>query len=278
MFEIQFVKYLDDPSEGAIRRAPYDNYFPAYDDRNDEYLHSAECFHGFELLQEYVGGGFSVEGELDNQMWQYFVLEPSGVVGVNEDLYIQPVIYPPVSEDLCPTVIYIDPFNAFGDGRHPTTSLCLRYLVEHLCYISPEDRMKLSLLDAGAGTGILSIAAEKLGVGAIDAVELNIPAVESARKNIEMNKCVRVNVQQGDIHGFTGSGRYSIILANIITDVIISCIQSLAKLLHPDGIMIVSGISARRAREAERHFFDNGLTVSDSACLDGWNGYLLRLR
>jgi len=198
------------------------------------------------------------------------------IVELQGGFYVQPLASPSMAPPPAAEVIYIDPFSAFGDGRHPSTVLCLRFLAEYMGMLTMEGRAGISVLDAGAGTGILSIAAEKLGAGLVDAVELNAAAVENARGNIQLNGCERTAVRQGDLLSVGFTRTYDIVLANLISDVIISCLGVLANLVRTGGKMIASGISHTRAAEVEEHFYGAGLRIVDSASLDGWMGYLLK--
>ncbi|MGV7929431.1 MAG: 50S ribosomal protein L11 methyltransferase [Spirochaetota bacterium] len=274
MFQIHVVKHIDEPAGHEEARVILDDYESPYELDHGEFLHCADAFRSLERFEESVGASADPFGDIGDSIWRCHA-ENMDVVELDAGLYIQPLASASMEPPSAPSVIYIDPFSAFGDGRHPSTSLCLHFLVGHMEAFSASERAALSVLDAGAGTGILSIAAEKLGAGLIDAVELHGAAAENARRNARINGCGRVIVRQGDLLTVGFENEYDIVLANLISDVIISCIGVLAPLVRPGGVMIASGIGRMRAAEVEERLCANGLRIRDFALLDGWMGYLL---
>jgi len=134
------------------------------------------------------------------------------------------------------TVIDIDPGMAFGTGGHPSTRLCLRALLDHLPASAP------TVFDIGTGSGILAIAAARLGAARVWAVDSDPVAVAVARANARLNGVAsRVRVVQG-----TGldraSGRADLILANLIAEAIIPLLADLRRRLAPGGVFVGSGI------------------------------------
>ncbi|MBN2158231.1 MAG: 50S ribosomal protein L11 methyltransferase [Spirochaetes bacterium] len=174
-----------------------------------------------------------------------------------------------------PVMITIESHHTFGDGRHPTTRLCVRFLLEHLAGIDTARRDSMALIDAGTGTGVLSIIAAELGIGAIDAVDLYRHAVQCAARNIAVNGCARIRLHESDIASFETGRRYDIVAANLVTDVIIANIGKLIGLTAPGGVIIASGISAASDERARACFSERGLRIAESAVMDGWCGYLL---
>ena len=132
-------------------------------------------------------------------------------------------------------LIQLDPGMAFGTGYHPTTRLSLE-LLEHAV------EKHHHVADIGTGSGILTIAAIKLGAKHVDAIELDASAIPVAAANFQRNNVT------SQTHLFQGDGlkdtenRYHIIIGNILTKAILPIIPSCAPLLHPDGIVIFSGI------------------------------------
>ncbi len=175
-----------------------------------------------------------------------------------------------------PVTITIEPRNAFGDGRHATTWLCLRFLLEVLAGISREGRAGLSLLDAGTGTGVLAITASRLDVGRVDAVELNPHAAECAAHNIRENGCAAIALHSSDIASFRPGRAYDIVLANLVTDVILGNLGALVDLVAGGGTLIASGVSVGRDELVKDAFLSGGLRLMESSRHDGWCGYLLR--
>ncbi|QTA88994.1 50S ribosomal protein L11 methyltransferase [Desulfonema magnum] len=133
-------------------------------------------------------------------------------------------------------VLEIDPGMAFGTGTHPTTALCLR-MIEN--YLKPGD----SFLDIGTGSGILMVAAAKLGADKVCGSDSDEVAVEVARKNLILN---RINTERFGL--LTGNladeveDQFDLVTANILSQVIVVLLDSVKKTLKKNGIFICSGI------------------------------------
>lgn len=183
---------------------------------------------------------------------------------------------PGTSGSAPPLSITIDPGYSFGDGRHATTWLCVKFLVEHLSGISPGDRGRHSLLDAGTGTGVLSIIAARFGITDIDAVDIYHHAIQCAAGNCAANDCRCIRLHESDLATFSPGRRYDIITANLVTSVIIANVGMLAAHLKPGGVIIASGVSSGNDETVRHHFRSAGLSVADAVLRDGWFGYLLK--
>ena len=134
-------------------------------------------------------------------------------------------------------VIKLDPGMAFGTGHHPTTRMCLERLEE-------EVRPGLRVLDVGCGSGILSIAAAKLGASSVFALDIDSVAVGLARRNVDENGVGQVvTVLLGGLpHPDVRAGSYDIAVANISAKVVSEMARELVSALAPDGHLIASGI------------------------------------
>src|SRR6266699_2818687 len=143
----------------------------------------------------------------------------------------------------------LDPGMAFGTGLHPTTRMCLEQ-------VEQRTRPGMRVLDVGTGSGILALAAAKLGAASVHCVDNSSVAVESATANAVANHLSdRITVTLGvldEAEGARLSGQYDLVLANIIARVIGSIAPNLARVLAPDGILITSGIIEDRRHEAEK--------------------------
>jgi ribosomal protein L11 methyltransferase len=133
-------------------------------------------------------------------------------------------------------VIEIDPGMAFGTGTHPTTALCLQLLEKHLI---PGQR----ILDVGTGSGILLIAAAKLGASRLTGVDSDPMAVAVARKNLRLNGIDLHNTTLccGNLVDCIGRSHHMVV-ANILAHVIVALLDHVPALLTPGGIFICSGI------------------------------------
>lgn len=141
--------------------------------------------------------------------------------------------YRPEPGDL---VIEMDPGMAFGTGTHATTRLCLIMLEQHL-------KKGMSFLDVGTGTGILMVAAFRLGAETIRGVDNDPVAVEIARENLALNRVPpdQSGVSQADLVNKVDES-FDVICANILADVVVALIPDIRRVLAPDGLFVCSGI------------------------------------
>jgi ribosomal protein L11 methyltransferase len=147
--------------------------------------------------------------------------------------------YTPREDDV---VLYLDPGMAFGTGLHPTTRLCLRAAEE---LVTPGMRV----MDVGAGSGILSIAAARLGAGQVEAVEIDPVAARVCEENVERN---RVSVYVHVIgHALQGAPAvpFDLLLGNLTIATLLDLHPLLALQLRPGGVAVLSGVLAERAEE-----------------------------
>ena len=149
-----------------------------------------------------------------------------------------------VSDEEIDVSVQLDPGMAFGTGHHPTTRLSLELLEDS---IEPH----YHVADIGSGSGILTIAAIKLGAQRVNAIELDPTAIPVAAANFEINGIAsRVSLTQGD--GLKGvEGKYHLIIGNILTTVILPIIPHCAQRLHEAGIVIFSGILETELAQVE---------------------------
>jgi ribosomal protein L11 methyltransferase len=164
-------------------------------------------------------------------------------------------------------VLELDPGMAFGTGLHPTTRMCLEQ-------IEQRTRSGECVLDVGTGSGILALAAAKLGAANVYCIDNSSVAVESAIANAKTNHLSdRINVVLGVLDESESnrlSGKYDLVFANIIARVIGSIAPYLAQVLAPDGILITSGIIEDRRHEAEQPLLAAGLKRIDQVMIDDW--------
>lgn len=163
------------------------------------------------------------------------------------------------------TVIEIDPSSSFGTGSHTTTRLCL----EEIEKILPSLDGKVQMLDMGCGSGILGIAALKMGVSHVVAVDIDENSARIAKENFELNidDDSKYNVMFGnilndqDFYDKVCAKKYNLIAANIVADVIIWMAPVFKKVLHEKGFLITSGIIAERAKEVTDALEENDLKI-----------------
>jgi ribosomal protein L11 methyltransferase len=163
-------------------------------------------------------------------------------------------------------VIELDPGMAFGTGTHPTTRLCLRLLPELVT-------SQTELLDLGTGSGILALAAAKLGATKIVATDIDPLAVKVAQENINRNQVEGlIQVYESDLLERTLESKFNLVVANIIANVILQIIPHLHKVLETNGRFLASGIIEDRFPEVKIALEQYGFTLDKYLIEDGWVG------
>jgi ribosomal protein L11 methyltransferase len=148
--------------------------------------------------------------------------------------------------------IEITPGMAFGTGTHATTQLCLQALEKYL------KQKGLSVLDAGTGSGILSIAAARLGAGEVLGLDIDEEAVRIAKENVEKNQVSdRVNIRSGRIGEIRK--RFDAVLANIDLKGLMRMKRSLIHHLKDQGILILSGILRQEREQVRQHYLETAV-------------------
>jgi ribosomal protein L11 methyltransferase len=148
-------------------------------------------------------------------------------------------------------IVELDPGMAFGTGTHPSTSMCLKVIDELEGMLAP--RGSLRMLDVGTGSGILAIAAVKLGFKEVVGIDVDQVAVRTAQKNAEIN-----GVAEGVVFSNTPlrmlEDEYPVVVANILPHVLIYLKEHLAARLEARGFLILSGILIEKAQEVKNAF------------------------
>ncbi len=152
----------------------------------------------------------------------------------------------------------------FGTGSHPTTQAVL-FLMEK--YV----KNGIKVLDIGTGSGILAVAATKLGAGKVLAIDINLTAVETAKKTVKLNNVsdkIQVKTRSIDII----EDRYDLVTANLFPKIIISLAKSLANAVAPNGVLLLSGLVSVRIPEIIQIMKEVGLEHLESITIDFWGG------
>jgi len=167
------------------------------------------------------------------------------------------------------TVLSIDPGAAFGTGTHATTSLCLELLQD---YITPDTQM----LDIGCGSGILALASVLLGAERAVGVDIDAQSVKTAKENAEINNIsAKTEFFVGDLADKV-TGKYRVVCANIVADVIIRLLPDAANFLAEDAPLIISGIIDIRKDDVLKAVKENGFRVSAERYRDNWCAFVLK--
>jgi len=163
---------------------------------------------------------------------------------------------PPEAED----VLIVDPGRAFGTGAHETTRLCLT-LLQSIAARRPLG----GVLDVGAGTGLLAVAAARLGARPAVAVDVDPDAIESARVHAALNRAA-LAIVRGDGGRPLQRGRFDIVMANLTAALLIERRGELASLRAPEGMLLMSGMLVEDLPEVRDAYQPYGAW---DACLDG---------
>jgi len=172
--------------------------------------------------------------------------------------------------------VVLDPGLSFGTGQHPTTAFCLRELVR--CRKPGKSQ---SFLDIGTGSGILAIAAARLGYRPVEAFDFDPEAVGIASANAKRNRVSdKIHFFERDVTKFSPTGRkYSVICANLISNLLISARERILARLAPDGVVIIAGILRTDFHTVQRVYEEAGLRLVASRGKKEWrSGSFLRTR
>jgi len=202
----------------------------------------------------------AASGDWENEWKKYFVPIPVGsrllVLPLWED--------EPTNSDR--VHVKIDPGMAFGTGTHESTKLALSLLDK---YIRPNDRV----LDVGTGSGILAIAASKLGARDILATDIDPISMTAAQANAQANGVDNIELILSNLLEKVGDGdKFELVTANIVADILIRLSETLEKVLAPNAKIIFSGIINERVDDVTQAMQNAGFALHDSEIMNGWTG------
>jgi ribosomal protein L11 methyltransferase len=163
-------------------------------------------------------------------------------------------------------IISIPPEMAFGTGDHATTATCLRFLVD----IGRSRPAGWSCADLGTGSGLLAIAAKKLGAGEIFACDHDPFAVAVAERNFPRNGVDGIETKELDILTWKPRKRYDVVLANIFSTVLIQAFPVIIKTLKPGGEIVLSGILSSQAWDVFTAAASHGLGFPEVVTKGKW--------
>ena len=217
----------------------------------DAILRQAATRIGLDSLPEY-----RVEPLADND-WVRLTQSQFEPIRISQRLWIVPTWHTPSDPDAINIVL--DPGLAFGTGSHPTTRLCLRWLDENIGGGE-------NVLDYGCGSGILAIAALKLGAARATGVDVDSQAVTASRDNAAAN---RVENAQFYLPGDAPAMRYDVVVANILTNPLRMLAPLLANAARAGGRIVLSGILEEQAQDVMT-IYQQWFDMDAPVCEDGW--------
>ena len=188
---------------------------------------------------------------------------------VGERIVVRP-IWEEYKEENDELVLVLDPGMAFGTGTHETTRMCIQSLENYV----KEDSV---VFDVGCGSGILAIAAAKLGAKKAVGVDLDPVAVESAKENVGYNNLDNIEVLYGNLVEVI-DGKADIVVANIIAEVICILTEDVKRVLKDDGYFITSGIIHDRVDMVTKKLEETGFEVIEINKDGEWNCIVAKVK
>ena len=202
--------------------------------------------------------------KIEETNWQEAWKDQFTLLRVGRRLVIKPPWIPYEARD-SELVLEIDPGLAFGTGHHPTTQMVL----EELERLSPAG---MRVLDVGTGSGVLSIAAVRLGAMKVTALDVDPTAVRMARRAIRANKVAdRVSLGRGSLpHSLAPADAFHLALANISAKVISNLAPEILRCLGPGGILVTGGFLDKQEEQVAQRLRDVGLCIGNRHTMEDW--------
>ncbi len=174
-----------------------------------------------------------------------------------------------------PALLFIPAGMAFGTGDHATTATCLRLLADVSVEMAKDS---WEMLDLGTGTGILAIAARKLGARGVEAADFDPAAIRVAKENVRANALNSVRVRKLDVRDWQPERTWPVIAANLYSEVLIAAAPRIAQAAAPQCELILSGILLAQAPEVLAAFAKLGFAVHRAVPKGKWFSVRLRRR
>ena len=220
-----------------------------------------------QLLTSLQEAGFKLpapqEKIVEEQDWVRLTQSQFAPIQIGERIWVVPSWHeaPTDPNAIC---LAVDPGLAFGTGSHPTTHLCLLWLEQNTQLANQ------SLLDYGCGSGILAIAAAKLGYKPVVGTDIDPQAMVAARSNAEINQTViRFVLPNENAPDLAAETKYDIVMANILANPLQVLAPALVNKMRPGGKIVLSGVLARQAEEVITTY-SQWLTLSIWKESEGW--------
>jgi len=252
------------PAEGVLIKA----YFPQTDSLHETIAGKSSI----DVLPSYdieIGTGNITVNEVNEEDWATAWKKYYHPVQISDTFTIVPTWeeYTPSSPE--EKIIELDPGMAFGTGTHPTTTMCIRALEKTV-------QQGDTIIDVGTGSGVLSIAAAKLGASSVQAYDLDPVAVESAEMNVRLNKTDDI-VSVGQNSLLEGiEGPVDLIVANLLAEIILLFPEDAARVVKSGGLFITSGIIAAKEKVISEALEKAGFTIEEVLRMEDWVAIIAR--
>ena len=259
------INVLEHRGEAAVVKG----YFSEEDNVEEIVTYIEEKVNEIKELGINVGEG-KVESEVKYEKdWADTWKQYYKPVLVGERIVVKPIWeeYEPKGNEL---VVELDPGMAFGTGTHETTRMCIQSLERYV----NEDA---TVFDVGCGSGILTIAAAKLGAKLSVGVDLDPVAVESSKENVTYNKLNNIEILEGNLVEVI-DGKADVVVANILAEIICILTDDVKRVLKDNGIFITSGIIHDRVEMVCEKLEATGFEVIEKNRDGEWNCIVAKLK
>jgi len=221
------------------------------------------------LKSEKLLNDYSIVSELlPEKNWNELWEKGREVIRVSDKFVIKPT-FKEYKAQPGEIVLTIDPKMSFGTGEHQSTKLIIKLLEKYV-------RSGMHVLDVGSGTGILSIAAIKLGAAKAVAVDNDERCYENCIENCELNSVTgKVKIVKGEISDIK-EDNFDLIIANIQKDVLLNIADQIIEKLKPNGIAILSGLLVKDEKDIEERYTKTGFETVETKAMDEWIAIALK--
>ena len=217
-----------------------------------------------EELAELMRGCDCSQAVVDDEDWLHKWEEYYVPFHITPDIVVKPV-WREYEKQPGELVIEIDPGLAFGTGTSPTTYLAARLLEK---YIKPG----MDVIDAGCGTGILSVIASKLGARSVLALDIDPEAVAATENNASINCCEGIAAGEGDLLKGVGS-KADLVIGNLLAPLVMALSEETAQLAEKGALFVASGIIDDMEEECLAHVKAQGFDVLEIVRDDCWTAF-----
>lgn len=205
-----------------------------------------------------AAAGALTESRVEDRDWSRAWMDDYAPMDFGDNLWVVPHGMPAPATEA--PILRLDPGLAFGTGTHPTTALCLDWLARH----PPRG---LGVIDFGCGSGILALAALRLGARAAVAIDNDDQALAATLENARRNDLERALAVQSDV--VADPEAVDLVVANILSGVLVALAPRITRLLRPHGTLILSGILSEQTETVIAAYADV-ITFDAPLARDGW--------
>lgn len=209
-----------------------------------------------EQMPQFSSTDFRIEA-LEDKDWIRAWMDQFQPMQFGDHLWIVPSWCEPPQADA--VNLLLDPGMAFGTGTHPTTALCLTWLDQN----PPKD---LSVIDYGCGSGVLALAAKKLGAKSVQGTDIDPQAILASQQNAQRNQA---DIPFALVKDFQ-SPPVDCLLANILAGPLKTLAPEFKRLLKPNGTLVLSGLLSQQADDLIDFYREQGFTLTGKHTLDEW--------